>query len=156
MDWGACHHKPGILSSKSGRAAEGRAGVCVFSDRRPWRWEAGWQDGVKAVLHEPTCGCTSRIPAPWPAFVFRALLYWEMMANCLAYLFHEWLHRSGYLQDQMLTAQKHTDRKTNKTNITIFVFSLVSCSIRCFLHCSVLDKTKSQTLRNCIHKIPPL
>lgn len=42
----------------------------------------------------------------------------------------------------MLTAKKHTDRKTNKINITIFVFSLVSCSIRCFLHCSVPDKTK--------------
>lgn len=110
MDWGDRHHKPGTLS------AEERAGVCVcvFSDRWPWHWEAGWQDGVKAVLHKPTCGCTSRIPALWPAFVFRDLLYWEMMAKCLAYLFHKWLHCSGYLQDQMLTAPKH--RQKNKQN----------------------------------------
>lgn len=58
-------------------------GVCVCCDRWPWQWEAGREDGSNSAPAQarPTCGCTRRVSAPWPAFIFRAQSYIGMIAN---------------------------------------------------------------------------
>ncbi len=59
--------------------------VCVFvcCDRWPWQWGAVREDGSNSApaRARPTCGCTRRVSAPWPAFIFRAQSYIGMIAN---------------------------------------------------------------------------
>lgn len=44
---------------------------------------AGREDGSSSApaRARPTCGCTGRVSAPWPAFIFRAQSYIGMIAN---------------------------------------------------------------------------
>ena len=57
--------------------------VCVCCDRWPWQWEAGREDGSNSApaRARPTCVCTRRLSAPWPACIFRDQSYIGMIAN---------------------------------------------------------------------------
>lgn len=128
--------------------------VCVCCNRWPWQWEAGREDGSNSApaRARPTCGCTRRVSAPWPAFIFRAQRYIGMIANVwliclLSLLFLDTNWQSNLNIYEIERQHEDTQVEKNPTKFVCVVTSKLHMKqkVAVFLWHSATDKTQGES-----------
>lgn len=123
--WG-CHCSYGYMGAQRRRVL-----ISVCCDRWPWQWEAGREDGVKALLHELGPHLSARGESPLPdlhLFLEPKVILGSSQMFGLS-LFWGQPDRFEYLWDQTQAAWRYTGRKKKKFHQTNIL-----CAAACKLH----------------------